>query len=412
MTSRVQYRGQDVMLTGTIGLPRRLEDRSNVPIDLIAKAQDASLSLIGKAQVDRLRFAGLDATASLRAPTLITLRPMLTTALPALTEVRFDSRILVPADAGAVRLVSAGLTTHEGDLAGSGTIALGSGGAPIQAIRARLTSIYLDLDALLQAFDIALSAAPGARRVYDMRLPRTKPGGPRMNVIADVDAISFQNQAWHGTALTLQRDPGSQAASLRLAMPGGPAEVSVSATTSVGMPASLSIHAPSIPLALIARYSGLPGTVAGTAQVEVELHGSGLTVRDLAVSLNGAISITAIDGRLANAAFIRLTAGSLQPLGIKVPAQGETALRCLGLIGTAANGVLRLRTIALDSTYLTLSGIGEIDFGQQTVAMRLHPLVRVGGSAGRPLRCPWSSTGRSTPSLAGWTRMGWTRLAC
>ncbi len=380
LASRIRYREQDVTLTGTIKVPRRLEDRNDVPIDLIAKALNASLSLAGTAQVDRLRFAGLDATVSLRAPALAALRSILPNALPALTEVRFDSRVSVPADAAAVRLVGTELTTHQGDLAGNATIGLSPGGATIQAIQAKLSSTRLDLDALLQAFGIDLSAAPGAGQVFDMPLPWITTGGPKLDMVANVEAVGFQHQAWRGAALALRRDPGGQAISLRLAMPGGPAEVSVSTSTSPGIPASLSIHAPGIPLALIAHYADLPGTVAGTAQVEAELHGAGRTIRDLAASLNGAISITAVDGRLADAAFIKLTAGSLQPLGIKVPVQGDTVLRCFGLIGTATNGVLRLRTIALDSTYLTLSGIGEIDFGQQTVALKLHPLVRVGGS--------------------------------
>ncbi len=380
IASKTRYRGEDVTLTGMVGLPRRLEDRNDLPINLVAKARNESLSLVGKTTVDRLRFAGLDTTVSLRAPDLAALRSMLPAAVPALIDVRFDSRISVPADAGTIRLVSTGLTTRQGDLAGSGTIGLGGGGTTIQAIQAKLSSTRLDLDALLQAFGIGLSAAPNAGSVFDMPLPWTSTSGPKLDVAADVDAASFQKQVWRGAALTLRRDPDIQAADLRVAMPGGRAEVSVSANMSAGVPVRLSIHAPSIPLSLIARYADLPGTVVGAAQLEAELHGAGHTVRDLAASLNGGISIMAVDGRLTDAAFIRLTSGWLQPLGIKVPAQGETILRCFGVIGTAADGVLRLRTIALDSTYLTLNGTGEVDFGRQTIALKLHPLVRVGGS--------------------------------
>ena len=376
VVSKLRYHGQDVGLTGTVGVPRQLEDRNEVPLNLTAKAEGGSVSLSGEARVARLRFAGLDVAASVRAPALAALRPMLAPTLPALTEVAFDGKIAVPADAKSLHVADAKLTAREGDVAGNGTIGLAEA-----VVQATLTSTRLDLDALLAAFGIDLSAAPDARRAFaDLPLPWTVTGGLKMDVTAAVRRAVFQKQTWQDAALTLRRDPKRQAAHLRVAMPDGPAEVSVSADLSDRMPASLSLHAPSMPLALLAHYAGLPGAVTGAARFEVELHGSGRTVHDFAASMDGPISITATGGRLSNAAFLKLAAGSLQPLGIKVPAQGETALRCLGLMGIARNGVVQLRTIALDSTYLSLSGVGQINLAQQTVALKLHPLVLVGGS--------------------------------
>lgn len=375
-----RYRGQDVTLTGTVGVPRQPEARNDVPIALAAKAEGSSVSLAGTVQVDRLGFAGLSATASLHASALAALRPMLTPALPALTAVGFDGQVAVPADAKSVRITGAKLTTQAGDLGGSGTIELGDGRAMLQAIRATLTSTQLDLDALLPAFDDPSAASGAGQPFADTLLPWTVTGGPSLDVTAAVATATFKGQSWRGAALTLQRGPARQAASFKVAMPNGPAEVSVAAEISARMPASLSIHAPGIPLALLAQYAGLPGPVTGAARVEMALHGGGRTVHEFAASLDGPISITAIGGQLTDAAFIKLAAASLHPLGIKVPQQGETALRCLGLIGEAKDGVVRLRTIALSSTYLSLSGAGQIDLKQDTVALKLHPLVQVGGS--------------------------------
>ena len=83
---------------------------------------------------------------------------------------------------------------------------------------------------------------------------------------------------------------------------------------------------------------------------------------------------------MSNAAFIQLTSGSLDALGIKVPAQGETALRCLGIGGSFSDGVARLQTIALETTYLSLQGAGEVYLGRETVAVRLNPLAQISGS--------------------------------
>jgi hypothetical protein len=71
----------------------------------------------------------------------------------------------------------------------------------------------------------------------------------------------------------------------------------------------------------------------------------------------------------------------LQALGIEVPAQGETAIRCFGIVGSFNAGVGRFRTIALDSTYLQLDGAGQVDLGAETLALKLHPLARVSGSS-------------------------------
>ena len=38
-------------------------------------------------------------------------------------------------------------------------------------------------------------------------------------------------------------------------------------------------------------------------------------------------------------------------------------------------------TIALDTTYLQLDGNGQIDFAQETVALKLRPLAQISGSA-------------------------------
>jgi len=41
----------------------------------------------------------------------------------------------------------------------------------------------------------------------------------------------------------------------------------------------------------------------------------------------------------------------------------------------------QLRTIALETTYLSLEGAGQVDLGRETVALRLSPLARISGSS-------------------------------
>jgi uncharacterized protein involved in outer membrane biogenesis len=147
------------------------------------------------------------------------------------------------------------------------------------------------------------------------------------------------------------------------------------------VPVSLALHAPGIPLALLARSAALPGDAGGNLHIESQLKGKGRSFHDLAASLDGSLAATITHGSLSNAALIELASASLQALGIDVPAQGETAIRCFGIVGSFAAGVGRFRTIALDTSYLQLDGAGQVDLGAETLALKLHPLARISGSS-------------------------------
>ena len=255
-------------------------------------------------------------------------------------------------------------------------------------LEARLHSTTLDMDAMLEAFGVTLArpSAPASKigpMIPDTPLPWTLLRGPTLDVTGSIGAVTFQDQVWHGVEMAVQVKGGRMhAGSVKLAMPGGPAALTMTADASGSLtPVSLSVHAPAVPLALIARHAGLPGPVKGTAHIEAQLRGAGHTLRALAATLEGPVSVTSTGGRMSNAAFLQLFSAAVDALGIKVPAQGETALRCFGVAGSFDHGVARLRTIALETTYLSLEGAGQVDLGRETVAFRLNPLAQVSGSA-------------------------------
>jgi hypothetical protein len=88
-----------------------------------------------------------------------------------------------------------------------------------------------------------------------------------------------------------------------------------------------------------------------------------------------------LGGQLSNSAFRKLTASSLEPLGLQVPPEGDTAIRCLGVAGTVKNGLAQFRTIALETTYLSVEGVGQVDLARETVAFQLQPLAKVSGTS-------------------------------
>jgi uncharacterized protein involved in outer membrane biogenesis len=384
------FAGQPFTMAGTVGVPTHPDGRASLPIGLKfhgapagGKAASGSLALTGKLALHALGFDGLDATAVLRTPSLAALRPVLAQGLPALTGVEFEGHLAIPASAAFVRFKDARLQSNEGDVAGEGTLGLGAA----RVLDARLHSSTLDMDAMLEAFGVrlAMPVAPAGGTgpvIPDTPLPWALLRGPTLDVTGSIGAMTFQNEVWRAVELALRIKGGRmQVGSVKLAMPSGPAAVSMTADASTSpVPVSLAVHAPGIPLALLARYAGLPGQVSGTARIEANLRGTGRTVRGLAASLDGPVSVTAVGGQMSNAALIKLASASLDVLGIKVPAQGETALRCLGVAGSFSNGVARLRTIALETTYLSLQGAGQVDLGRETVAVRLNPLAQVSGS--------------------------------
>ena len=386
------YGGAPFSLNGAFGVPTRLDGPASLPVELkvvaTSKLAHGSLALKGKLALQTLRFAGLETEATLTTPALSGLRPVLGRELPALTDVRFDGRLRIPAGNGPVRLEDAKLLTRQGDLQGNGTVALD------QTVKLAGTwhSDHLDLDALLEAFGVAVAIPPAPRAVAGPMIssapvPWAGLSGPTLDVAATADTLKFQNQTWHDVRLSLALKGGRlRIDKLTFALPTGRVELAMSADAATqAVPFALSLHAPAIPLAMAARFAGLPGPATGTVRMDAELRGVGRTVRELASSLEGPFSVAAVNGQFSNAALIELASAALDALGIAVPPTGQTRLACLGIAGAFAKGVGTFRTIALETTYLSLGGVGQVDLGRETVAFQLSPLARV---AGAPVSVP------------------------
>ena len=266
------------------GWPCQRARRSQVPgCATGGKHATGNLALKGKLALNALGFEGLDVAAVLHTQSLAALRPVLAQGLPALTAVEFEGHLAIPANAAVVRFKDAKLKSHQGDVAGEG--ALGLGGTLL--LDARLQSHALDLGAMLEAFGVH-AAVPAARAnrtgpmIPDTPLPWELLHGPSLDITASVGAMTFQDEVWQAVELALRVKGGRlQVGTVKLALPAGPAAVSLTADASASpVPVSLSVHAPSIPLALLARYASIPGQVSGTARIEAQPawqrpHGAG-----------------------------------------------------------------------------------------------------------------------------------------
>jgi uncharacterized protein involved in outer membrane biogenesis len=371
------YSGQAFTVGGNFGVPEHPDGRVSIPIDLTVTAKGkaaGSVAAKGKLGLNTGQFDGLDAAVALRAPALGAFAPL--AALPAFTQVALDSQVVVPASLASLTLRGAKLSTHEAEIAGDATIGLGGA----VAVDGKLQAARLDGTALMAIF--GLDASPGRAKsghvISDTDLSWTGLRGKTISLTASIAALDFARQAWRNLNLTVQLKNGR----LQLGLPGAPLDAALTVDAASETPRiSLAMHAPSLPLALIALPADLPGAIDGNVHIEAQLRAAGKSPHELAASLDGPFAATMVHGSLSNTALVELAAAALRALNIKVPPQGETTIHCLGLVGEFSKGVGRFKTIAVNSTYLELSGAGEVDLGQETLALKLHPLAQLTGSA-------------------------------
>ena len=305
---------------------------------------------------------------------------MLSSTLPTLGEVSLQGRVGLPPDLRSIRLEKASLSAAAFDITGDASIGLGAA----SSFKGQLRAGKLDVDSLLGAWPSAGTPAKVASRLIpDAKLPWAALGGSVADFTASIAAMTFKRQVWHDVSFALRlAERRLQLDRFRLALPGGPLEMQASADASRQEVAfGLSRNASGIPLALVMREAGLPGQATGALHVETQLTAKGGSLHDLAASLDGPFSATLSGGSVSNAALIEVASASLGALGIQVPKQGETAIHCFGLIGAFKAGVGRFRTIAFDSTYLDVSGAGQVDLGVETLALKLHPMAQLAGSS-------------------------------
>lgn len=391
------YARQGFGFDGNAAVPKRLDGHISSHVDLSVRASAApaagraeatalggeSGTLKGTLGLDAGRFDGLDAKVGLRLPSLAALGalvPSVPPGLPPLTALSFDGQVTLPAGLATAEVHGGTLSAHEGEL--SGDVRLRLQGAP--GVKADLRAARLDLDALMAGTDDPVWQGSGEGLVIpDTPLPWAMLRDKTLDLSLAAEAVTFLHRAWHDVHLAMTLADGRlQVSQARLAFPNGPLEMTMSADAAKrDVPVTLSVHGATIPLALLADAAGLPGRASGTLRVGAELTAQGNSAHSLAATLDGSLAATMIGGRVTDAALIDLAGPALKELNIDVPAAGETQIRCLGLVGRFRNGKGQFPTIALDTSFLQLDGVGEVDLGGETLALKLHPLARLSGSS-------------------------------
>jgi AsmA protein len=333
-----------------------------------------------------------------RIPDLAALGPLVKQALPPVTSVTFDS-VVKDADGGlskGMALYGMRLTSSAGDLAGD----VGAGFGTPKLVTAVLTSSRIDLDALRASPPAGPSSQPPAAEPSPTQTPAASRGN---RIFSDqplpFDQLKAANADIRLAVATLRYGAADyKAVDLHLALQSGKlrldpfkaelpeGHVEGVAEVDAGQavpPVALRLRAPGMAVQPLLAAMGQPAYVSGKLEVQADLRGAGQSPHAIAASLSGPIGLAMANGTVDN----RLLGSTLGKVMQQVNALdlvgkgGASDLRCLAVRLDFQGGTGTFRTLALSSTLATVHGDGSVNLGDETLALRLVPQGRVGGTS-------------------------------
>jgi AsmA protein len=389
-----------VTVVGTFGPPALLMPDAKpaaFPVDVTIQAATATVSAKGTI-ADARAMTGVNLAVTSQIPDLSALSPLAGRPLPALKTLAFQGT-LTDADGGfrhGAALHGLSLTSPVGDLSGDATVGLG----PRDSLTAVLKSSRIDLDALQAALDQmpAASAPPpaagtsappppkhrGDQLFSDQPIPfdllRAADADVKLD-LADIHSGGADDKAIDVHAVLangkLTVDP------IAADLPSGHLTGTLSVDATQAQPVvHVVLHAPGIALKAILAAAHQPSYATGNLEVYADLNGSGDTPHDIAASLDGSLGLAmaggTIDNRLLGSVLGKVM-DSLNALDL-VGKGGSSDLKCFGIRMDAQHGVVAVKALALSSSLLTMTGLGTINLGGETVAMALRPQAKVAGT--------------------------------
>ncbi len=363
---------------------------------------------------------GLDLQVSLRVPDPAVLGALLGRTLPDSGSLTLAGR--VTGDLGG-RLALHGFSASGaiGDL--SGDLAFTPGRVP--SISGSLSASRLDLDALRglwrslpvaaplagadgagadgagadgagadgagpQSGTAASGAAPTPRAplIPDTALRFDRLRRADADVQARIGTVTYGDAAVNDVSLHLRLSGGRLTLDpITARLPGSllRAALTVDASRPAPAPATLALHlqAPGLAAKAVLAGLGLPRAVDGPLDVLADLHAAGDTPRALAARLDGmaglAMSGGEIDGAVLRPALDALLRSARLPQGV-VDAAGDGTIRCLAARMDFAAGHGTLHPLLVDTPALHVEGEGTVDLTDETLALALRPLARLGGA--------------------------------
>ena len=367
------------------------------PIELAAEAQGATLAV--KGSIGGLApLSGIDLAVTGRIPDLSALGPLVGTVLPVLHPVTLDARVADHEGTPGLAIRGLAVTAPEVDISGEMVVGLG----PRPMLQATLSSRRIDLDAMLAALPPPAAGAAGspqplptlsARLIADDTLRFARLGGADADLHLAVGEVRSGGTSYRDFTGRLVLSDGKLALDpFSATLPDGRMDLKLSVDSRATPPsAALVLRVPGLPLKPLLAALHQPDGITGTAAIDADLHGTGDTPRALAAGLGGRLGVAMADADLDN----RLLGSSLNVIlnGTQLPTQllgldrpGRTRIRCLALRADTDDGIVTVSTALIDAGRVLVHGAGTLNLRDESIALRLRSMLRVGIPVVVPVR--------------------------
>jgi hypothetical protein len=370
-----------IKLAGSVGAVQGLLDDQPFPIDLTGEGGGATFSV--KGEIAKPKSAqGLALALSVQGNSLADLTALTGAPMPPLGPYSLSGQ-LTDVD-GGYEIATLQARMGESDIAGSAGVAMG-GARP--KITAALTSAKLDLK------DFGVAPEPA---VEDTQAPSGSAGGSDGRVFpADplpfdglkaVDAVvKFTGQqvikapiTFENVVVDLALDNGKLTLTqLDTGVTGGTVAVSAVVDASQATPlVSAKVTARQVEAGTLSQTLGITKVLSGgKVDLDLDVTGSGASVREIMAGLNGSSNLEMGEGRINNR-FAEIVLADLVKL-LTFSGSGDSSnLNCMVVRFDFKDGLATSTGLVVDTNGATIVGSGDIRLDSEKLDMRADPSAK------------------------------------
>jgi len=379
------------------GFSAKLADVTGQPLSIDATVQAAGATVSAKGTVaDARAMTGASIALNGQIPDLSLLSSLARRPLPAVKPLGFQATLTDAAGGfrNGAALHGLSVTSAVGDLSGDATISLGAR----NALTAALKSDHFNLDLLQSGIDQTQAGAlptqnptqPADAKVappkHDNRLFSDQPISFDGLRSADAD-VTLAIASLHAGGAdykaidthAILKDGKLDVDPFTGDLPEGHLTGTLSVNAAQAEPAvHLTLHAPGLALKTLLAAAHEPAYATGNLEVSADLHGTGASPHAIAASLDGTLGLAVPAGTIDTRLLGKVT-DTLNSLNL-VGKGSSSELKCFGMRMDAQHGIGTFKALTLSSSLLTMTGSGTVNLGEETLAMQLRPLARIGGT--------------------------------
>lgn len=395
-------------LAGTVGAPATLmEGDRPYPVDVRGSALGFDFAAKGSIN-EPAEMAGLALSLEASAKDLTGLKPFAGDGLP--TAGPFSFKGNVTGSKERVEVKGLALTLGSTDIGGNLTATL-SGARP--RLDGTITAATIDLTELMPAEKKGAgngSGTPSGERT-SQRADKVFPADPLpLDGLKAADtklAIAVARLIAPGAKLDdisadISLDNGNLAITpFGFVLSGSRFDGNVSLSGRKA-PAKLAfrVKAPKLDMGRMLEEQADFELLRGDAAVDINVTGTGNSVAAIMASLNGYSRVLMEEGQAKTESFDLVVGGLSSVMGTLFSSKQEwVVLNCLANDFEITNGVAKSRLTLFDTELLTIRGEGQVDLGQETLAMKVTPApktttlnvsvpIKIGGTLANPTFTP------------------------